>query len=177
MNKSTNQLEISLDFAKSNKLFYFVVTGIIYHPKLKKCLVLKRSEKEIAHPGLWGVTGGKLEWEDLENNKPSRQNFDITDWEGMVESLLYREAKEESNLEVTDPKYLTSVVFLRPDKVPVVCLKFAVKYKSGEVKIPGEFDGFKWVTAEEAKQLKCIQGIPEEIEQTTMIYLDELGSK
>src|SRR4051812_2620229 len=114
-------MQISLEKAKQHKLFYFVVTGTIYNPKLKKCLILQRSKKEIAHPGLWGVTGGKLEWADLENNPPTRQNFDILDWEGLVEKLIVREAKEESGLDVEDPRYLDSVVFLRPDKVPVVC--------------------------------------------------------
>lgn len=54
-------MNISIAKAKKNKLFYFVVTGVIYHPKLKKCLILQRSKKEIAHGGLWGVVGGKLE--------------------------------------------------------------------------------------------------------------------
>lgn len=163
-------MEISLEKAKSNKLFYFVVTGVIYHPKLKKCLILKRSEKEIAHPGLWGVVGGKLEHEDLKNNPPTRQNFDITDWERLVEKLLYREAKEESGLVVSDPKYLDSVVFLRPDNIPVVCFKFAVKYKKGRVKIAPEFDGFAWVDEKEAKEYNCIQGISFEVAKTIRIY-------
>lgn len=147
-----------------------VVTGVIFHPKKKKCLILKRSEKETAHPGLWGVTGGKLEWEDLLNNLPTRKNFDILDWEGMVEKLIKREALEESGLLVTDPKYLDSVVFLRPDKVPVVCLKFAVKYKKGSVKIPPEFDDYRWVDGEEVKKFKCIKGIDKEVAKTIKHY-------
>ncbi len=61
-------MKISLEKAKSEKLFYFVVTGIIYNPKTKKCLILQRSDKETAHPGLWGVVGGKLEWNDMKTN-------------------------------------------------------------------------------------------------------------
>lgn len=172
-------MKISLEKAKVKKLFYFVVTGVIYNPKLKKCLILKRSEKEIAHPGLWGVVGGKLEWNDLLGNKPTRQNFDITDWEGLVEELLCREAKEESGLDVVDPRYLDSVVYLRPDKVPVVCFKFAVKYnpqssmsKKGKVKIAPEFDDFAWVDSREVKGFKCIQGIDKEVAKTIKIYLN-----
>lgn len=162
--------KISIDKAKPNKLFYFVVTGIIYHPKTKKCLILQRSKTEIAHPCLWGVVGGKLEWSDLENNPPTRQNHDITDWEGLVKQLLKREAKEESSLEVTDPHYLDSVVFIRPDNVPVVCCKFAVKYKSGKVKIAPEFDDYAWVNSTEVKKYNCIQGIPSEVKKTIEIY-------
>jgi hypothetical protein len=49
----TYKMKISLEKAKQNKLFYVVTNGVIYHPKKKKCLILQRSHKEIAHPGLW----------------------------------------------------------------------------------------------------------------------------
>lgn len=163
-------MEISLDKAKTEKLFYFVVTGTIYHSKLKKCLILQRSKTEKAHPGLWGVVGGKLEWADLRNNPISRKNFDILDWEGLVEKLLIREAKEESNLIVSDFRYLDSVVFLRPDKVPVVCIKFAVKTEDDNVQTPAEFDDFAWVDGEEVKGYQCIQGIDQEVSKTIKIF-------
>lgn len=162
-------MEISLDKAKPNKLFYFVATGVIYHPKKKKCLILQRSKTEKAHPGLWGVVGGKLEWRDMENTQP-RQNFDVLDWDGLVEKLIEREAKEECGLKVGDAKYLGNVVFLRPDNVPVVCCKFGVLYKSGNVKLAPEFDGFAWVDPKEAKKYKCIEGIDQEIKRTIQIY-------
>lgn len=60
-------MKISLEKAKEHKLFYVVTTGVIYHPRKKKCLILQRSKKEIAHPGIWGVVGGKMEWEDMIN--------------------------------------------------------------------------------------------------------------
>lgn len=163
-------MKISLEKAKKEKLFYFVVTGVIYHPKLKKCLILQRSKKEIAHPGLWGVIGGKLEWDDLKNNPVTRKNFDILDWEGMVEKLLFREAKEECGLEVSDPRYLASVAYLRTDGVPTICCKFAVKYKKGKMKLAPEFDDFVWVNGEEVKKYQCIQGIPEEVVKTIKIF-------
>lgn len=163
-------MKISLDRAKNEKLFYVVTTGVIYHPKLKKCLILKRSKKEIAHPSLWGVVGGKLEWNDMINNKPTRQNHDIPNWEGLIERQLIREAKEESNLEVSDPRYLESIVFLRPDEIPVALIQYAVKYVKGKVKIPPEFEDFAWVDAKEVKKYKCIQGIAEEIKRTIILY-------
>lgn len=165
-------MKISLDSAKSNKLFYVVVTGVIYHPIKKKCLILQRSESEKAHPGLWGVVGGKLEWEDLKNNPPSRQNHDVLDWEDLIEKLLKREALEESGLTVGDLKYLDNVVFLRPDNIPVVCFKFAVKYKKGQVRIAPEFDDFAWVNASEAEKYNCIDGIASEIKKTISLYED-----
>lgn len=168
-------MKISLEKAKQNKLFYFVVTGVIYHPKLKKCLILQRSSKEIAHPGIWGVIGGKLEWNDLKNNPITRKNFDILDWEGLIEKLIVREAMEESGLVVRDYKYLDSVVYLRPDKVPTVCVKFAVKYKKGKVKIPRDFDNYAWVDSREVKKYQCIQGIPEEVAKTIKIFSTPSG--
>ena len=166
-------MNISLNQAKQNKLFYVVTNGIIYHPQKKKCLILQRSFKEKAHPGLWGVVGGKMEWSDMENNQPTRQNHDIPDWEGLVEQSLIREAREESGLETEDPRYLCSIVFLRPDNVPVVLLKFALKWKSGEIKIPDEFEDFAWVDSEEVKKYEIIQGIDKEVIKTMEIYIGE----
>jgi len=163
-------MDISLEKAKTEKLFYVVTTGVIYHPGKKKCLILQRSNQEKAHPGLWGVVGGKLEWDDLRNNPSTRQNHNITDWEGLVEKQLAREAKEESGLEVTDPRYLESVVFIRPDNIPVVLIQYAVKYKKGRVKIAPEFNEFIWVDGEEVKKYNCINGIPEEVNKTIQIY-------
>ena len=163
-------MKISLDKAKQQKLFYVVTTGVIYHPKLKKCLILQRSKKEVAHPGLWGVVGGKLEWSDLFNNPPTRQNHDIRDWEGLIETQLAREALEESGLVVGDAKYLESVVFLRPDNVPVVLIQYAVKYKKGKVVIAPEFDNFAWVDEKSVKQFDCIQGIDREVKKTIQIF-------
>lgn len=163
-------MNINLEKAKTEKLFYFVVTGVIYHPKLKKCLILQRSSSEKAHPGLWGVTGGKLEWSDLKNNPVTRKNFDVLDWEDLVEKLLIREAKEESGLNVGTLVYLDNVVYLRPDGVPTVCFKFGVKYKSGKVNIAPEFDDFKWVDATEVKNYKTIQGIDKEVAKTIQLF-------
>lgn len=163
-------LNISLEKAKPEKLFYFVVTGVIYNPKLKKCLILKRSEKETVHPGLWGVVGGKLEWNDLRSTVMTRKNFVVYDWEGMVEKLLAREAMEESGLPVKNPKYLDSVVFIRPDGVPAVCVKFGVKTNKSKVTIPADFDDFAWVNNQEIKKYKCIQGIAKEVKNTIKLF-------
>lgn len=163
-------MKISLEDAKVDKLFYFVVTGVIYHPKLKKCLILKRSDKEKAHGGLWGVTGGKMEWADLRNNRPTRRNFKVLDWEGLIEKLVEREAFEESGLRVGNPHYLDSVVYLREDNVPVVCCKFAVKYKGGKLKIAPEFEDFAWVDSKEVKTYRTIKGIDREVDKTIQLF-------
>jgi ADP-ribose pyrophosphatase YjhB (NUDIX family) len=163
-------MEPSLDKAKKNKLFYFVVTGTIFRESDGRCLILQRSKKEIAHPGLWGVVGGKLEWGDLDPAKMTKMNFEIPNWDNAVEKLLARESKEESGLEVEDPRYLGSVALIRPDGVPVICAKFALKYKSGEVKLAPEFDDSAWVNDEEIKKYKIIGGIDEEVAGAIAAY-------
>jgi 8-oxo-dGTP pyrophosphatase MutT (NUDIX family) len=164
--------KIHLDNAKQNKLFYFVANVVIYRESDKRCLILKRAETEKAHPGKYCVTGGKLEWENLPIKKPSRINGDILDFENAVEDLLIREVKEEADIEI-EPKfhYLNSVAFIRLDNIPVVLIKFAAKYKSGQVTPePGAFTDYAWVNEEEVKQHNCIQGIQEEVQQTIKLF-------
>jgi len=163
-------MEIALEKAKQNKLFYVVTNGIIYDPSTQKCLILQRSKRETAHPGLWGVVGGKLEWGDLENNPPSRMNHDIPNWEGLLEQQLYRETKEESGLEVGEPKFLLTTVYLRPDGIPVAMIKFGLKYLSGEVVIQEDMEDFAWVDKEEVKEYETIGGIAEEVSRTIELY-------
>lgn len=162
--------KISIDKAKKEKLFYFVVTGVIYRASDGRCLILKRSKNEIVHGGLWGVIGGKLEWQDLTKSKITRMNYDIPNWEEAIEKLLYREAEEEAGVRVTDPKYLTSVAYVRNDHIPVIAAKFGVKYGAGKVKLAPEFDDFGWVNAEEIKSYNIIKGIDKEISMAIKVY-------
>lgn len=162
--------KISLAKAKKNKLFYFVATATVYRKRDGLCLILKRSQKEKAHPGLWCVPGGKLEHEDLFSEKPNRINYDIPNWQGMVEKLVSREVLEECGIHVTNVTHIDDVVFIRPDHVPVVCLKFASIYKSGKIKHAPEFDDYAWVNPKEIKNYKIIKGIDQEIEKTITLF-------
>lgn len=164
--------KISLEHAKENKLFYFVANVVVYRESDSRCLILKRGDKEKVHPGKYCVPGGKLEWDELDLSKPTRMNGDVLDFESAVEELLVREAKEEAGVEIVcDLKYINSVAFVRPDEIPVILVKFAAKYKSGEVKPePGAFSDFAWVNADEVKKYECIKGIPEEIERTITLF-------
>lgn len=164
--------KISLKNAKENKLFYFVANVVVYRESDGRCLILKRSETEKVHPGKYAVPGGKLEWEQLDIKNPTRLNGDVLDFEGAVEELLARESKEEAGIEIEkEIKYINSVAFVRPDKIPVILVKFAAKYKSGEVRPEeGAFSDYKWVNADEAQNYNCIKGIPEEIAETIEIF-------
>jgi len=101
--------KISLDNAKKNKLFYFVANVVVYRESDKRCLILKRDEREKVHPGKYAVPGGKLEWEDFDISRPTRINGDVLDFENAVEDLLVRETKEESGVEIEKQlKYINS---------------------------------------------------------------------
>lgn len=164
--------KISIEKAKQDKLFYFVANALIYRESDGRCLILKRSEREIAHPGRYGVVGGKLEWKDMPIENPDHVNGDILDYDNAIEKLILREAKEESGVEVyPEMRYLSSKAFIRPDGVPVVMARFTIKYKSGEVSIEKDsFSDYAWVNAEEVKEYPCIDGIAEEVAQVIQLW-------
>ncbi|HEY8108944.1 MAG TPA: NUDIX domain-containing protein [Patescibacteria group bacterium] len=164
--------KISLDQAKPNKLFYVVATAMPYRKSDGRCLILKRDERETAHPGKWGVTGGKLEHEDFDLAKPTRMNGDVYDFQGAFEKLLRKEAKEEAAIKLGDDfRYLGSLVFVRPDETPVALFQFAAEYAGGDVKPEvGGFTDFAWVNAEEVKQYDCIDGIHDEVSRTIAAF-------
>ncbi len=164
--------QISLKNAKYDKLFYFVANVVIYREHDKKCLILKRNAREKVHPNRYAVPGGKLEWNDLPLHKPTRINGDVLDFQNAVEDLLKREVKEEAGIEIHDHfKYINSVAFIRPDETPVILVKFAAKYKSGDVTLEqGAFTDHAWVNAAEVENYSCIDGIPEEVQQTIKLF-------
>lgn len=160
--------KISIDNAKVDKLFYFVANVVVYRESDQRCLILKRDMREKVHPGKYAVPGGKLEWKDLNIEKPTRMNGEVIDFENVIEDLLQREVREEAGIEIEkELKYINNVAFIRPDETPVVLLKFAAKYKSGEVRPEdGAFTDFTWVNTDEVEQYDCIDGVKEEIVKT-----------
>lgn len=164
--------KISLDNAKNDKLFYFLANVVIYRESDGRCLILKRSEHEKVHPNKYCVPGGKLEWKDLDINKPTRLNGNVLDYKNAVEELLVRETKEEAGIEIgRDLKYINSIAFIRPDETPSILVKFAAKYKSGEVVLEkNSFSDFVWVNSDEIKNYDCILGIKEEIAKTIEVF-------
>jgi NADH pyrophosphatase NudC (nudix superfamily) len=108
----------------------------------------------------------------MDITKPTRVNGDVLDFENAVENLLKREAREEAGIETQDSiAYINSVAFVRPDGIPVVLVKFAAKYKSGEVVLEkGAFTDHAWVDAEEVKKYPCIDGVDEEVRKTIELF-------
>ncbi len=178
IDKKMKAEKISLGNAKEDKLFYFVANVIIYRKSDGRCLVLKRSESEKVHPGKYCVPGGKLEWRDVDISRPTRMNGNVLDFEDAVKELLMREVKEEAGIEIQkELKYINSVVFVRPDGIPVVLIKFAAEYAGGEVRLEdGAFTDFAWVNEVEICALECIKGIPEEVAETINLFVDKNSS-
>lgn len=166
---------ITLEHAKQNKLFYFVANALVYRKEDSRCLILKRSMREKAHPGRWATPGGKMEWEDFDLQNPSRVNGEVLDFLNSIEDLLKRETREEAGVELEDEfHYINSNTFVRPDGIPVVLVKLAALYKSGEVVLEeGAFDDFAWVNAEEVKSYECIDGICEEVAKAISLFTKE----
>ena len=164
--------KISIDQAKPDKLFYFVANVVVYRESDKRCLILKRDDRVAVHPGRWCTPGGKLEWADLDITHPTRINGDVLDFEDAVENLVKRETREEAGIEIESGlQYINSVVFIRPDGIPVVLVKFAAKYKSGDVDIEqGALTDHAWVNEEEVKNYPCIDGVDEEVGRTIELF-------
>lgn len=164
--------KISIDEAKKDKLFYFVANVVVFRESDKRCLILKRHSREKVHPNKYAVPGGKLEWNNFEVSKPTRINGDVLDFENAVEDLLKREVKEEAGIEIQNNlAYINSVAFVRPDGIPVILVKFAAKYKSGNVVLEKDsFTDFAWVNAEEVKNYDCINGVHEEVSRAIELF-------
>ena len=143
-----------------NLIHYIVVTGIIIN-KENKFLIVKRADWEKAFPGRWTVPGGKLEVLDYVLKEKDTPHH----WYNIFEDLLKREVLEEVNLEVKDIDYITSMVYIRPDKIPCVIVSLYAYLDSDEskLKLCNALTDFKWVDLEESKNFDIIEGIYEEL--------------
>jgi ADP-ribose pyrophosphatase YjhB (NUDIX family) len=164
--------KISIENAKPDKLFYFVANVVVYRASDGRCLILKRHSREKVHPEKWATPGGKLEWNDMDLAHPTRMNGDVIDFQNAVEKLVARETQEEAGIVIApELKYINSNAFVRPDGIPVMLIKFAAEYKSGEVKVAEwDFTDHAWVNAEEVKKYDCIEGITEEVARAIELF-------
>lgn len=139
-----------------NKYLHEVaITAIIV--KDEKYLITRRALSKRRFPGMWTVPGGKLETNDYINLPKDTTDY----WYNVLEKVLRREVLEEVRLDITNITYVTSLATVHGDSLVISCL---ADYKSGEVTLKtDETDEFKWVTLEEAKKYKLIDGIYDEL--------------
>jgi 8-oxo-dGTP pyrophosphatase MutT (NUDIX family) len=141
-----------------NQLHYVVVTGILIN-KEGKMLIVKRADWEKAFPGRWTVPGGKLEVLDYVLREKDTPHH----WYNIFEDLLKREVNEEVALEIKNIDYVTSMVYIRPDKVPCLIVSLFAECVSEKINLCNALTEYTWVDLEEAKEYDLIEGIYDEL--------------
>ena len=148
-----------IDYDK-NQVHYISATVIVV--KDGKYLIAKRANWEKAFPGRWTVPGGKLKILDyILKEKDSKYQ-----WYNILEDLGKREVEEEVNLKIKNIDYVTSLVFVRDDQIPVLVISLWAEPvdENAPVVLDKSLTEYKWVTLEEAKNYDLIEGIYEELE-------------
>jgi len=141
-----------------NQVHYLTATAILV--KEGKYLIAKRAKWEKAFPGKWTVPGGKLKVLDYVLKKKDTSEH----WYNVLEDLVKREVMEEVGLEMINIGYVTSLVYMRDDKIPSLIISLYGEPENGKVHLSKELTEYKWVTLEEAKGYDLIEGIYEELE-------------
>lgn len=143
----------------SDKLLHeIVITAIIV--KDEKYLITRRSMQKPRFPGMWTVPGGRLETSDYINLPKQTEHY----WYNVLEQVLRREVSEEVGLEIENVEYVTSLATIHKDGAPSLVISCMADYKGGEVTLQeAETDQFAWVTLEEAKSYKLLDGIYDEL--------------
>lgn len=141
-----------------NLIHYIVVTGILINEE-GKFLITKRAEWEKAFPGRWTVPGGKLEVLDYVLREKDTPHH----WYNIFEDLLKREVMEEAGLEIENIDYVTSMVYIRPDKVPCLIVSLFANSKTEKVNLCNALTEYAWVSLDEARNYDLIEGIYDEL--------------
>ena len=141
-----------------NLMHYAVVTGILIN-KEGKFLIVKRADWEKAFPDRWTVPGGKLEVLDYVLREKDTPHH----WYNIFEDLLKREVKEEVGLEIENIDYVTSMVYIRSDKIPCMIVSLFADAKTEKINLCNALTDFAWVDLNEAKDYDLIEGIYDEL--------------
>ncbi len=168
-----NNIQISTAQAKQDKLFYVVANIIIVNPRDNSCLILKRSESEVVHPGKWAFPGGKLEHADVRNLLVEKGLKPIDGIENILGILAKREAKEECGLDVDSETadIISNKVFVRPDGIPVFMVVMTAEYTTGDVRLEeAAFTDFAWVNSSEISNYDCIDSVPDDAKRVLEAY-------
>jgi 8-oxo-dGTP diphosphatase len=144
--------------APSEFLHEVAITAIVI--KDGKYLIVRRSMTKKRFPGMWTVPGGRLEPKDYIVFPKDTEHY----WYNVLERTLSRELQEEAGIQVRNVKYLTSLARVHEDGAPSLVISCTADYESGEIKLQeGETDEYAWVSLEEAKTYKLIDGIFDEL--------------
>jgi len=143
---------------ENKNLHEVAITAIVV--KEGKYLITRRSPNKKRFPGMWTVPGGKMETSDYLQLPKDTEHY----WYNVLERTLRREVKEEVGIDIENIEYVTSLATVHADKNPSLVISCMADYVSGEVQLQeGETDDFAWVSLEEAKKYKLIDGIYDEL--------------
>ncbi len=149
---------------KDKELHRIVTTAVIYKPDFTY-LITKRSAHKKVMPNKWTVPGGGVTVDDYIDTPKTVSNA----WYGAIEKSLHREIREEVDVAVGNPEFLTNYTFIRPDGIPALGLSYFAPYVSGEVKLDEDATEFAWIRVEDLARYDLIPGIREEIEEVDEI--------
>ncbi|MEP7103145.1 MAG: NUDIX domain-containing protein [Candidatus Dojkabacteria bacterium] len=91
-----------------------------------KILLVKRGSTAPTFPLTWDLPGGLVDDNELPDD------------------AVLREVQEETGLEVENSALMSNTIFERKGE-PALALFYILDYKSGEVKLSYEHEGYKWV--------------------------------
>lgn len=123
-------------------------------------LILHRPADAKVYPNLWTVPGGGVEENDYRNLPEVVPQA----WANVLEVVLRREVREEAGIEIGTPEFLSDFIFIRPDNIPVMGLRYAAPAISTDAKFnTREAQGLAWVSVDELDSYPFILEIPGEI--------------
>jgi 8-oxo-dGTP diphosphatase len=112
--------------------FGVATKAIIFNTKLKKYLVLKKSDLEDINPNTFDMPGGRIRFGEK------------------LEEAVIREAKEETGLDVEVGKVFNVWTFVKQEEeFQLTGIDFFCVTDEEEVKLSEEHSGFEWKSAEE----------------------------
>lgn len=134
------------------------ITAIVV--KEGKYLVTRRSLNKKRFPGMWTVPGGKMETGDYLQLPKDTEHY----WYNVLERTLRREVKEEVGIDIDNIEYVTSLATVHADGSPSLVISCMADYTGGDFKLnPEESDNYAWISLEDAKNYKLIDGIYDEL--------------
>lgn len=148
----------------NEKLFNILAAAIILQEPYEKgvapkYLIMQRSDNERTFPGMWVVPGGKMSTKDYTDLPRETEHY----WYNVLEKALRREVKEESNLDIKNIWYLTSLARQTDDGIGSLVLSFVADYAGGALELEEDMQNHAWVTYEEAKNYNLMDGILDEL--------------
>lgn len=112
--------------------FGVATKAIIFNTKLKKYLVLKKSDLEDINPNTFDMPGGRIRFGEK------------------LEEAVVREAKEETGLDVKMGEVFNAWTFVKQEEeFQLTGIDFFCLTDEEEVKLSEEHSGFEWKSAEE----------------------------